>query len=455
VASHTKVADNTIETLATNLVISGEAIREAYRRELLTFTTHRGLPCWRFGDARNGCFRRLDGEPFRINGESVKAEADSRGESWHRLIGIDDVVANDRRDVLLTPEGSKDALAALHFAHAEGRLASIGIVAALGSAVTVTPADLEKLRGRRVRICPDVDSAGQVAGERIGQAIAAVAAETQVFDFANLHRGDGSEVKDLFDVTQVGYADFETNRELWSITDLSSKGNRLRVIQPLHEDFLSTISLPRESPEFHVYPVYHVSNSQELERELQQLAIRNACTAPNTARESRFKLARDLAAVEERICRKLASEERIRIFETWHARSRPHLDVKKTREDYFAKFLWEREKVQVPTGGGEAVKKALERIASLPVCDLPELPGVSKEGWRRLAALHRELARQSSDGTYFLSCRDAAKAHPSLNKDSANDINHALDSIGVVKLVKVGEAKPGGGASVFKYLLSR
>jgi hypothetical protein len=72
VASRTKVADDTIETLATNLVISGEAIEEASRRGLLAFTSRRNFPSWRFGDARNGCFRRLDGEPFRIKGESVK-----------------------------------------------------------------------------------------------------------------------------------------------------------------------------------------------------------------------------------------------------------------------------------------------------------------------------------------------------------------------------------------------
>jgi len=76
------------------------------------------------------------------------------------------------------------------------------------------------------------------------------------------------------------------------------------------------------------------------------------------------------------------------------------------------------------------------------------------ESWRRLAALHRELSRQSADGVYFLGCRDAVKVHASLNKDNANDINHALAVVDVIKLVKVGEAKPGGRASQFKYLLS-
>jgi hypothetical protein len=74
------------------------------------------------------------------------------------------------------------------------------------------------------------------------------------------------------------------------------------------------------------------------------------------------------------------------------------------------------------------------------------------ESWRKLLALHREF-RQSSTGTYFLSCRDAAKAHPDLNKDSANTINRALDRLGVIRLLRVGDARPNGNASEFRFLL--
>src|SRR5438132_3709680 len=113
--------------LSLQLLISPEAINEALQRGLLTFMRHRNAACWRFGDAANGCWRRLDGHPFEINGERVKAEAETRGDRWHRLIGLQDVVANGRRDVLLMPEGSKDALAALHFADAEGTLLDVGV----------------------------------------------------------------------------------------------------------------------------------------------------------------------------------------------------------------------------------------------------------------------------------------------------------------------------------------
>ena len=53
--------DNLADELATRLVISPQAIEEAIRRGLLSFVKHRNSHCWRFGDSRNGSFRRIDG----------------------------------------------------------------------------------------------------------------------------------------------------------------------------------------------------------------------------------------------------------------------------------------------------------------------------------------------------------------------------------------------------------
>jgi len=439
--------------LATRLLISLDAINEAMRRGLLSFLRHRNALCWRFGDAANGCWRRLDGHPFEINGERVKAEAETRGDRWHRLIGLQDVVANDRRDVLLMPEGSKDALAALHFADAEGTLLDVGVVVALGSAIKLAQEDLERLRGRRVRIPADADRAGEQAAIRIAQQLASVAEEVQIFDLAGLNRDDGLQVKDLFDATRIDYDSFEANRDLWSVTDLNSRGDRVRIIANTGKSFLPPPApLPHVSPGSHGFPVYPVSNSQELEKELEKLAVRNACTERNTTRKRRWQLARDLNAVEKRLARKLNPNELMRTFNKWHGLSQPYLDPKKTRDDYLARFLGELGKVRVPTGDGEALEEALARISTAP---LPELPGIldAPESWRTLAALHRELARQSANGTYFVSCRDAAKAHPSLNKDSALSTNRALVRLGVIQFVRVGDAHPGGKASEFRYLL--
>jgi len=460
------LGDNSAEELAARLMISPYAVREAVRRGFVGFKKRRGVACWRFGDKRNGCLRRLDGQPFRINGKRVKAEAETHGDAWHQLIGLDDVFENDRGEILLTPEGSKDALAALHLADAEDTLRRVGVVAALGSAVKPTAEDIEKLRGRRIQIFPDVDDAGQNAAERIGQAIATLAAEVQVFDLARLYRDDGERVKDLFDVTRIDYDDFEANRGLWSLTDLDRKGERVKTIPTriCFSDFSNIIpskslssppSSPHVSPEFHGFPVYPVSNSQEFEKELMELASCNACIAPNTARKRRWKLLRDLHALQKRISRNVASDELMKTFEQWYRVSQPNLDRKKTRNDYLAAFLAELGKVRVPTGEGDELKKALGHVLTFSVFDLPVLPEMAHapENWRRLAALHRELARQSANGTYFLSCRDAAKASPGLSHQTAYNINLALDQVGVIKIVRVGDARPGGKASMFRYLL--
>ena len=256
-------------------------------------------------------------------------------------------------------------------------------------------------------------------------------------------------MKDLFDLSRIDYDDFEANRDLWSVTDLNSKGERVTVLTKGHEFLFSPLPPPHGSPESHEFPV---SSSQELEKELEKLAKRNACIARHTARTRRWKLERDLMAVEKRISRKLSPDELMKTFDEWHRTSHPHLDPKKTRDDYLGAFLAELGKVRVPTGEGEALKRALAGISTYP---LPEIPGRpdAPESWRSVAALHRELAGQSANGRYFLSCRDAAKAHPGLNKDSANTINLALDRLGVIKLLRVGNARPGGNASEFRFLM--
>jgi hypothetical protein len=249
--------ENSADELAAQLMISPHAISEALRRGLVSFEKHRGVACWRFGDTRNACLRRLDGQPLDINGQRVKAEAETKGESWHRLIGLDDILANDRREILLTPEGSKDALAALHFAdaEAEARLTQIGIVAALGAGVKPLPNDVEKFCGRRVRIFGDADATGEHAASKIGQQLAPIAREVQIFTLAGLHCQEGSLVKDLFDLSRIDYDDFERNRDLWSITDLDSKGERVTVLGNKREFLFSPPPLPHGYPESHEFPV--------------------------------------------------------------------------------------------------------------------------------------------------------------------------------------------------------
>jgi CHC2 zinc finger len=208
-------------------------------------------------------------------------------------------------------------------------------------------------------------------------------------------------------------------------------------------------------PESPVSLVYPVSNGQGLEEELKCLAARCACSRTNKPAKRRFELARSVRAVEKKIGRKLTTAERMLAFDEWCSVSGWWLGPE-TRDDHLASFLAEIGKVRVPTGEGETIKKTLECVSTLPVSELPVLPGVegAAESWRRVAALHRELSRRCANKTYFLSCRDAAKAFPGLSHQTAYNINLALAQLGVIEIVRKGQARLNGGkASEFRYLL--
>jgi hypothetical protein len=213
-----------------------------------------------------------------------------------------------------------------------------------------------------------------------------------------------------------------------------------------------------ESPEYPVSPVspvHPMSRGQGPEKELKALAARNACTERSTARKRRWQLARDVRAVEAKLSRELDTTELVLTFNEWHRLSQPFLDPEKPRHYYLTMFLAELGKVRVPTGEGATITKALEHTQKLSDSDLPAIRGVESapESWRRVAALHREMSRLSTGKTYFLSCRDTAKAHQSLSKSEAANINRALDRLGVIKIVRIGDRRPNGKASRFRYLL--
>jgi hypothetical protein len=229
--------------------------------------------------------------------------------------------------------------------------------------------------------------------------------------------------------------------------------------RPKSREYLE-LPKPLESPKSPECPECPVSNGQGLEKELKDLAARNACTERNTARKRRWQLVRDLRALEKGIGRELIIGELMVVFDEWHRLSQPFLDPAKTRDAYLAAFLAELRKVRVPTGEGDTLKKALEYVSKLADSELPVIPRMpdAPESWRRVAALHRELSHRSTktNKTYFLTCRDAAKVFPGLSHQTAYNINLALalPEFGVIKIVRVGDPRPNGKASEFRYLLS-
>jgi hypothetical protein len=194
----------------------------------------------------------------------------------------------------------------------------------------------------------------------------------------------------------------------------------------------------------------------ELEKELTGLAMRNACTSADDAPDKkRFKLARDLAAVQKRIGPDLTLAEIKRTCDKWEAASTPFLGWDDD-DHHFTKLLAELTKVRVPTGEGETLNKALETVSKLSLSQLSQIPGYpgAPESWRRIAALHLELSPPSANGTHFLSYRDAAKVCVGLSHQQAYDITGALVRAGVIKIVKKGKAGLNSGkAAEFRYLL--
>jgi hypothetical protein len=167
------------------------------------------------------------------------------------------------------------------------------------------------------------------------------------------------------------------------------------------------------------------------------------------------QLARDVRGFQKQIGRKLTNTELMQMFDEWYRLSQPFLDSAKPSDYYSAAFLAKLVKVRRPTGeNGDTLNKALAVVLNLAADELPVIPGIpnAPESWRRILALHRELNRLCG-GKYFLTCRHAAKAVPGLSHQEAWNINGALAELGVIKVVRSGDARPGGKASQYRYLL--
>ena len=219
--------------------------------------------------------------------------------------------------------------------------------------------------------------------------------------------------------------------------------------------------LVSESPLSPASPMSPVSEGQGLDakqqRFLESLAVDSAyASTGDNADKRRFKLARYMRAIEKAIGRQLNANELSVAFKKWHQVSQPFLDPAKTRDDYWIAFLAELEKVRVPMFEG-TLAKALDNVSKLSLDQLPVIPGYANapEKCRRLMALHGELHRLSTNRTYFLSYRDAAKSCKGLSHQEAHTITvGVLVRYGVIKILSNRKAGLNSReAAEFRYLL--
>jgi hypothetical protein len=399
--------ENSADQLAARLTLSPQAISEAVRRGLVSFKKYRGVPCWRFGDQRNGCLRRLDGQPFQINGRRVKVAAETRGEAWHRLIGLDDVSTNDRREILLIIEGSKDALAAFEFAHRAG-LAEVGVVTALGSGYRPIPEEVVLLAGRRVFVVNDRDQAGIETVRCVSAALCNYRIDHVVINWNGFPKFHG---KDLFDLLK------------------SLNGQT----PSFFGDFFSFPSLLPSS----------LSSPFSLSSLFSPASY--ICTASGQRNRKLFELARATKQFENVHQRKLTASELAQIFEDWYAPSSPFIGM--GRDECLIHFLRVREKVRFVAAD---VKEVLAQAQS---DQLPDI-GIKCVPLQKIAALCRALQRAQIGHPFFCSVRTAMTFAGFASVSAAHDALIALESMGVIECVKRGvPGKPGNPATRYRYLL--
>ncbi len=482
------------ERLAVTYGVHPEAIHEAIRRGLISFENRKDVPCWRYGDTGNAILRKLDGR--RFPGRSApKALALTKGAAWHRPIGLNDVVSNGRRDVVMVLEGSKDALAAFHLAHLDGN-ASVGIVAMLGAAAKLAPEHAEKFRGHRVRIFGDDDEAGRKVLARIGGQLARVADAVDVFSFAGLHRADGEPVNDLFDLLSISADDHARHPEISAPTNLDQKGDLVRVIAP-EPDLLAngnsndnaggkkghfyTINAGIKSSSdqglkaiMHTEHTEHSEYSEEGEkvkrktplpflRSVQKGRPMSPCaklvmpcipTARGQTNEMLFKLARALR-VEEEQSQEPIDDLRRQCAARWLRETGANCSPEMRAVEIVDEYLKDRmNRVKKPVSKVvEAVSRAIELLPHEPEVIHPYLAGNRNPKLERLARGCRILGRS---GPFLLPSRQAARIIGLGENNGASVANLLLKRLEDEHIIRCEErglkGQNSGKASIFNWI---
>jgi hypothetical protein len=202
-------------TVANLRGIAVEGIEMASERGLLRFADWRKSPCWIVTDSRgvNAQARRLDGVPFVVDGEPLKAIT-LPGSKAGIPIGLDEA---RKFPAVAIVEGGPDLLAAHGCIWAEGR-SDVAAVAMLGAGHRPIPVAWTALAGKHVKIYFHRDAPGVAAGIAWGGDIRmAGATKVEGFHFNGLRKVDGLPVNDLNDLLALHPDDFESHRDTWEI----------------------------------------------------------------------------------------------------------------------------------------------------------------------------------------------------------------------------------------------
>ena len=196
-------------TLAALRGLSPEGVEQAGKRGLCRYSILRGTPVWIVTDSTrtNAQARRLDGQPWpHLNGAKAWTLPGARAGWPLGASAIESFPA-----VVLT-EGGPDLLAACHFIYCEGREESVAPVAMLGASMRLPEDALPLFAGKRVRLYPHMDPAGQEAAARWNAQLTIAGANVDLFHFDGLLRLDGQPVTDLNDLALLNADCFDAER---------------------------------------------------------------------------------------------------------------------------------------------------------------------------------------------------------------------------------------------------
>jgi hypothetical protein len=199
-----------IEAIAKSRRLDPVAVRQAAIWGILRCGVMRGIPCWALADGPPGEPVRL-AEYRSLNGNRFPGGMKSRtvvGSHKDWPVGVS--LLNDpraRNASVMLCEGLPDYLAAIHFARLEKRTDLIPVTVLGRGVLSIHPAAIDLLSGRRIRIYAhaDNDSGGMAAAERWASMLPG--ANCDAFDFRGLIRGDGKQVNDLNDCVVLAPGD--------------------------------------------------------------------------------------------------------------------------------------------------------------------------------------------------------------------------------------------------------
>jgi CHC2 zinc finger len=196
-----------LQRVAHDRSINVNACQLAQARGLLRFLDTREGAAWIIKDKTGeNAVARLIGGQFWANGAKAKTLPECRAK---RPIGI--VESMEFPNIAIV-EGGPDLLAGFHFAIECGTEDVVAPVCMTSANSEFAPGDLERLRGKAIRLFPHADEKGCASGARWFRQLRTVSPHVDYRSPRGIIRRNGAQAKDLNDLVDLAYDSWEPVR---------------------------------------------------------------------------------------------------------------------------------------------------------------------------------------------------------------------------------------------------